>query len=139
MATCSSGVLRLREGGVATAAGTSHLTFLLKNEGPAACSLKGYPFVALFGTSGAGGSGAGPRLKVTDIEEGAAPALVSVAPGATASLLISVSEVPVNGAGCQSVASVQVTPPGSSGALSVPADFQACGNTVGVYAVTSGS
>lgn len=128
----------MSEGGIATSAGTSRLTFDLKNAGPKACDLEGYPEVALYGTSGAGGAGAGAKLAFTMIQAGPGPSVVGLAPGATTSFLLSVSEVPINGVGCEGVASVEVTPPGTTGALSVPAHFQPCGGTVGVYALTAG-
>lgn len=137
LSTCTSGVLRLREGTVAAAAGTSHLSFVLTNEGPRRCTLDGYPVVALFGGSGAGGAGAGSKLDLRPVELGASPERVVVASGGHAEFVLSVAEVPVNGVGCQQVASLQVVPPGGTGALSVPAGFEACGNTVGVYAVTA--
>lgn len=137
--TCASGVLVLHEGGVAAAAGTSHLTFDLTNQGPRTCTLDGYPSVTFFGGSGAGGSGAGSKLAVRSIELGTAPRRVRLSSGTDASFVLSVSEVPVNGVGCSRVASLRVVPPGDQAAVSVPVAFQACGGTVGVFAVTGGS
>lgn len=134
---CSSGVLGLREGGAAAAAGTAHVTFVLTDEGPQPCTLQGYPAVGLFGVSGAGGAGAGAPLGLRAVRLGTGPAVVTVSAGRPAAFVLSVSDVPVDGAGCQQVASLQVTPPGAGGALSVPASFQACGATVGVYPVTA--
>lgn len=136
---CSSGVLHLSEGGLATSAGTSHLTLVLTNEGPRRCTIDGYPGVVLFGSSGAGGSGAGPRLVLTTVRIGAAPRPVSVAPGSSAAFLLSVTEVPVNGVGCEGAASLEVASPGGGGVLSLPVDLEVCGGTIGVYAVTAGS
>lgn len=135
---CSSGILALREGGLSAAAGTSHVTYLLTNEGSKGCTLRGYPTVALFGTSGAGGAGAGAQLPVRPIELGGATGGVTVPAGGSASFVLSVAEVPVDGSGCQQAGSLQVTPPGAGAALSVPAGFTVCGTTVGVYPLTSG-
>lgn len=137
LAACSSGVLGLAEGGAAAAAGTAHVTFVLTDEGPQPCTLQGYPAVGLFGLSGAAGAGAGAPLGLRTVRLGSGPAVVTVSAGRPASFVLSVSDVPVDGAGCQQVASLQVTPPGAGGALSVPASFQACGATVGVYPVTA--
>lgn len=137
--TCSSDVLALHEAGVAAAAGTSHLTFDLVDQGPRACTLDGYPTVTFFGGSGRGGAGAGSKLAVRDIELGSAPHRVTLSSGTGASFVLSVSEVPVNGAGCTRVASLRVVPPGGGAALRMPTAFQACGGAVGVYAVTGGS
>lgn len=138
-AACSSGVLHLGQGGTAASAGTSRVSFVLKNEGPGRCTIDGYPEVILFGSSGAGGSGAGPRLAITVARLGAAPEPVALAPGESADFVLSIAEVPVNGVGCQGVASLEVAAPGGGGVLSLPTDLEACGGTVGVYPVTSAS
>ncbi|MCU1489511.1 MAG: hypothetical protein JWM85_916 [Acidimicrobiaceae bacterium] len=138
-AACSTGVLQPSTGGTQTSAGTTHLTFVLTNSGPSACSLTGYPTLALFGASGAGGAGAGPKLAISDVQEPGSAKAVELAPKGTASFVLSVSEVPVNGAGCSTVASLQITPPGASDSLSLPDSFQACGSSVGVYPLTAGS
>lgn len=101
--------------------------------------MEGYPSVAFFGGSGAGGAGAGSKLPVRDIDLGSPPGRVTLPSGTGASFVLSVAEVPVNGIGCKRVAAVQVVPPGGDAAISVPAAFQACGGTVGVYPVTGGS
>ena len=101
--------------------------------------MEGYPSVTFFGGSGAGGAGAGSKLAVRDIELGASPGRVTLSSGTGASFVLSVSEVPVNGVGCARVAALQVVPPGDGAAISVPAAFQACGGTVGVFPVTGGS
>lgn len=140
VAACSTGVLQVAAAGVATSAGTTHLRFSLTNGGPEACSLDGYPTVVAFGPSGAGGAGAGTRLSLGDIDLGGPPQAVTVASGASAHFLLSIAAVPVNGADCVSVASLQISPPASSESLSLPDSFQACGTDLGVYPVTgSGS
>ena len=122
---------------MAASAGTSHVTFLLVDEGPDPCTLRGYPSVALFGTSGAGGAGAGASLGIHAIDLGPGPQTVTVSTGHPAAFVLSVAEVPVNGSGCRQAASLQVSPPGGGGALSIPASFPVCGGTVGVYPVTT--
>ena len=136
-AACSSGVLLLREDGLSAAAGTSHVTYVLTNEGPAACRIGGYPSIAFFGPSGAGGAGAGPSLAIRSFDLGHAAGPVTLAHGAIATFVLSVSEVPVNGAGCQQAGSLQVTPPGTGAALSVRAGYTVCGGTVGVYPLSA--
>jgi hypothetical protein len=78
-------------------------------------------------------------LALSDIELGGPARAVSIASGGHATFILSVAEVPVNGAACSTVASLQVSPPGSSESLSLPDSFQACGTDVGVYPVTSTS
>lgn len=132
-------MLQVASAGVATSAGTTHLRFSLTNGGPDACTLQGYPTVVLFGPSGAGGAGAGSRLPLTDVHLGGPPQRVTIASGASADFVLSVAEVPVNGAACTTVASLQVSPPESSESLSLPDSFQACGTDVGVFPVTPSS
>ncbi len=139
----------------------------LTNNGSTACSLDGFPSVALLGTTGASGAststgagsststsiasattgpsggtgptgsapGAGGPLELGVTDEGAAPRVVDLAPKQAAGFYLQYSTVPVDGVGCQQVSSVQVTPPGGSGPLSLQASFSACGRSVGVYAV----
>lgn len=135
---CSSGSLSLREGALSAAAGTSHVTYLLTNEGAQRCRLRGYPTVTFFGTSGAGGGGAGSPLGVRPIELGGTDGPVTVRAGGSATFMLSVAEVPVDGAACQQAGSLRVTPPGNGAALSVPASFTICGPTVGVYPLSVG-
>ncbi len=113
------------------------MTFALKNQGPSPCSLEGYPTVALYGPSGAGGAGAGRKLALGDIDLGGPPKPMLLAPGYGTNFIVSVAEVPVNGAGCQTVASLEVSPPGSSESLSLPDTFQACGTSIGVYPLSA--
>lgn len=136
-ATCSTGILQIAAVGVATSAGTSRLTFSLTNGGPQPCSLKGYPTVTLYGPSGAGGAGAGSKLQIGDIQLAAPAKTVLLAPSYAAQFVVSVAEVPVNGAACSTVASIQVNPPGSSESVSLPDSFQACGTSVGVSPITA--
>lgn len=123
--------------GTGTSAGTTHLTFTLKNGAPKPCTLEGFPTVAFYGASGAGGAGAGAKLPLSDVEIGGPATPVTLDAGGAAQFVLSVSGVPVNGAGCSTVASLEVTPPGSTESLSVPDSFQACGTTVGVEPVAS--
>ncbi len=136
-ATCSTGVLQVAPNGVATSAGTTRLRFTLTNGGPEPCTLEGYPTVTLYGTSGAGGAGAGKKLSFADIHLGGPPTPVTVPSGGTARFVLSVAEVPVNGVACVNVASLEISPPGSAEALSLPDSFEACGTDVGVYPVTA--
>ncbi|HLI15892.1 MAG TPA: DUF4232 domain-containing protein [Acidimicrobiales bacterium] len=116
------------------AAGTVYVRLDVTNEGPTTCSLDGYPSVALFGPSGASGAGAGPKLPIGTEDAGPPPQLVTLAPNGRAEFLLVAPDVPVNGAGCATVASVAVTPPGSSEALSAPLSLAPCGTAVKVYA-----
>jgi hypothetical protein len=134
-ATCSTAVLGLSATAGGAAAGTTSETFTFTNTGPSACSLYGYPTLTFYGPSGAGGSGAGPKLKIYPVNGKDVSAPVTIAAGATAQFLVILSDVPVNGVGCTNVASVDVAPPGTTETLSLPLDLQPCGGAVTVEPV----
>jgi hypothetical protein len=136
-ATCSTAVLGLSATAGGAAAGTTSETFTFTNTGPTACSLYGYPTLTFYGPSGAGGSGAGPKLKIYPVNGKDVSAPVTIAAGATAQFLVILSDVPVNGVGCTSVASVDVAPPGTTETLSLPLELQPCGGAVTVEPVAA--
>ncbi|MCU1493094.1 MAG: hypothetical protein JWO62_858 [Acidimicrobiaceae bacterium] len=134
---CSTAVLRLAEDSAKSTAGagSAYVAYTLTNTGPTPCSLNGFPTVTFFGPSGASGAGAGPKLSITTEHSGAAPSLVTVDAGAAGAFYLVVSDVPTNGVGCATVASIEVTPPGSTEALSAPSSLDPCGPSVGVTAI----
>ncbi len=132
--TCSMGVLGVTtsEGGVA--AGTSYTVFSLTNRGPTRCALDGYPSLEFFGPSGASGAGAGPKLPITAIDGGPAASLVIIATGQSAEFIVVMNDIPIGGVGCSTVASVDVSIPGTTEAVAVPVSLVPCGGSVTVYA-----
>jgi Protein of unknown function (DUF4232) len=133
-ATCSTGVLSASASFGGGAAGTLYYAVSVKNIGPTACSLNGYPSYAFFGASGAGGAGAGARLAISQVDAGPPPSPVRVAPGSTAESIIIYTDVPTNGTACVQAASALLTPPGSQESISFPITFGPCGGSVKVYA-----
>lgn len=132
-ATCSPGVLQLSENAGGTSAGTTYDVLSVTNAGPSACSLDGYPTVTFFGASPSGGVGAGPKLTLGEDHGGPSPAPVTIKAKGTAEFLLVFSDVPVDGQGCVTVASVEVQTPGSTEAISAPATLSPCGPDVKVY------
>lgn len=132
--TCATADLEFATSSVGAEAGTSSFAFTATNDGPAPCSLDGFAQVVFFGTSGAGGAGAGSRLPITAQQTGSAPSVVILAPTGTAQFRLSIADVPVNGAGCSTAASVEITPPGDTDAVSIPDALQPCGPNVNITA-----
>lgn len=133
-AACSASQLSLSGATGGASAGSSYETFTVTNNGPATCELNGYPTLTFFGPTAGGGAGAGPQLPLTTQQGGAAPTAVILKASDTAEFLVLYTDVPVNGAGCSTVASVQMAPPSSSQVVSAPISFMPCGATVKVYA-----
>ena len=132
--SCSTGVLGLSTAAGGIAAGTAYSVFTLDNRGPSACSLDGYPNLVFFGPSGAGGSGAGPKLSIGLVDAGPAPRPVTLKSGGSAEFILVYHDVPVGGVGCETVGSVDVSLPSSSEVLSALLSISACGGTTNVYA-----
>lgn len=131
--TCSTAVLTPQSAQGGAAAGTSYVTIDVTNGGPTTCSLDGRPMITLYGSSGAGGAGAGPKLAMTDVAGGPAPSPVTLAPKGVAEFLIVFDDVPVGGYGCLAVASIDIAPTTPTESLSLPVSFSPCGPSVEVY------
>ena len=129
---CSTGVLGASVSLGGASAGTSYYTVKLVNNGPTTCSFDGYPSLSFFTPSGAGGAGAGSLVAVTVQNSAQTPALVSVAHGVSAEFLLFVHEVPSNGVGCTTIASLNITPPSSKESVTTPASLNVCGGSVTV-------
>jgi hypothetical protein len=134
---CSAALLQFGATFGGAAAGGTYYTITATNIGPDPCSLDGYPTISFYAPSGAGGAGAGSPVSITVQDGGSPPTSVIVAPKGEADFLLVFTDVPVNGEGCASVASAEITPPGSSDASALPISFEPCGGTVKVYAFGS--
>jgi hypothetical protein len=60
---------------------------------------------------------------------------VTLDAGASGAFYLVLSDVPVNGVGCTPVATIAVTPPGSSTAITAASSLDPCGPSVGVTSV----
>ncbi len=111
---CQPSELHLAIAGQTGAAGTLTVTVGLTNTSSATCTMQGYPGMQLLGSAGTSlpttvvrGQGHFPNPAAN-----AAPAPVSLAPGALAHVSIQYSDVPVAGeTTCPSSAQAEVTPP----------------------------
>jgi hypothetical protein len=91
--------------------------------------------VVFYGPVAAGATGSGARLSVTTVDSGPPASTVSVAKGGQAGFIVVYSDVPVDGVGCSTVASVDVTLPGATRALATMLSISVCGGSVEIYAI----
>jgi hypothetical protein len=136
---CSTTDLKLTVGAANGAAGTIFYPLNFTNTSGSACTMFGYPGVAFVSSPGGSQIGAPASRRIA-----AAPAVVTVAPGATAHATLAVSDVLI-GNNCkhqQQVNWVQVYPPDQFTALFAPLSRQGCADkslvTMGVTTVTGG-
>ena len=123
---CGGQVLSGRLATSDAAAGHVHLVIALRNAGAVACTLEGYPLVALVGAGGK----ALPAHATHDGDmafPATTPAAVTLAPGAVASFDIGFGHVPGDGeTSCPEAQSLRVTPPGDTHAVTVAATADPC-------------
>ena len=136
---CATTNLKLAVGQPNGAAGTIFYPLDFTDTGSAACTMYGYPGVAFVSSPGGSVIGAPASRRSPPV-----PALITVAPGATAHATLAVSDV-VIGNNCVhkvQVKWVQVYPPDQFSALFAGLNRQGCADkslvTMGVTAVTSG-
>jgi Protein of unknown function (DUF4232) len=136
---CTTADLRLTVGTSNGAAGTIYYPLDFTNASSSACTMYGYPGVAIVSSQGGNQIGAAAGRGTT------APALVMLEPDATAHATLAVSDVLIgdNCLGQQvQVSWVQVYPPDQYSALFAPLSRQGCANqslvTMHVSTVTSG-
>ena len=137
---CSTTDLKLTVGAANGAAGTIFYPLNFTNTSGSACTMFGYPGVAFVSSPGGSQIGA-PASRRT----AAAPAVITVAPGATVHATLAVSDVLI-GNNCkhqQQVHWVQVYPPDQFTALFASLSRLGCADkslvTMGVTTVTNGS
>lgn len=133
-AACTTALLTFTPVFGGSAAGGSYYRFNATNTGPSSCALEGIPTLTFFAPNAAGGAGSGAPVPLTVTQAGPAPARVILKPSQSAQFLLVFTEVPVNGAGCSSVASVNVKIPNQAESTPVPVSFSPCGGVIKVYA-----
>ena len=133
-ASCTTPLLSMTAYFGGAAAGGSYYRFSAENVGPTKCSLDGYPTLAFFAPSAGGGAGSNSPVALTVNEAGPSPSTVNLASHTSAEFLMIFTDVPVDGAGCTSVASVNITPPHQTGSTPIAISFSPCGGVVKVYA-----
>lgn len=120
---CSTDRLRLSQGNVEGAAGSTYITYFLQNIGPATCVLDGHPGFALLRANGS-------VIQHPADRGGPAPTPVRVAPGKKAQFVVRSSDpgtVPEGQCSYRwKTAQVQVYPPDQTTAIRQPSNIQAC-------------
>lgn len=132
--SCTTALLQITPNFGGAAAGGSYYRFVATSTSPTTCSLDGYPTLSFFAPNAAGGTGSGAAVSITTTTAGNPPAVVNLKHGASAQFLLGYTDVPVNGQGCTTVASVNVEPPHQSQSTPVPVSFSPCGGVVKIYA-----
>ena len=124
---CSGAQLHVTTADGGAAAGHLSMVLLFANTGSAPCVLDGYPGAAL---SGSGGSTLlNAQRTLSGYTGGAhAVAVVTVAPGATASALLEWSDVPTGNNGCPGTgaSALLVTPPNTTATTSLAPINEVC-------------
>lgn len=141
---CTATGLGVSLGGGDAALGHVSINLLFKNTGSTACTLTGYPVVALLDSKGnqvvlavaspSGYMGGLPSGETT-------PSTVTLTPGATVSAKVEGTDNPVNGAtSCPSYSAILVTPPNNNQAINLPlaAAFPDCSG-IQVHPVVPGT
>jgi len=139
---CATGSLSVHLGAAGGAAGSTYEPLVFTNKGSVSCTLDGYPGVSFVAPSTGSQVGAAASRNTQH-----AAALVTLAPGATASAMLQIAqEANYPAATCKptDVSGLRVYPPGSTTALYVAfkSPQQACStnvNQLSVQAVVSGS
>ena len=131
---CATALLQITTTFGGAAAGGSFYRFTATNTAPSTCALDGYPTLSFFAPNAAGGAGSGAPVTLSVTDAGSPATVVDLRHGQSAQFLLLYTDVPVNGAGCTTVASVDVRPPHETQSTPVPVSFSPCGGEVKVYA-----
>jgi hypothetical protein len=124
---CKSGDLALAHQSDDAGAGQREVVYAFTNNGPAACSLTGFPTLVLIDAQGQ------PISSVTTVQSqdgdfaaNGAPSTVNIASKTTAVFRIRYTGISGAGKPCVNSAKVRVTPPGNSQAIDVNDALQVC-------------
>ncbi|RIJ69116.1 DUF4232 domain-containing protein [Brevundimonas sp. LPMIX5] len=135
-APCAAENLRLAVEGGDAGMGHRVTTLALRNTGPSACTVTGYPSVSLL--DGDGKLLTGVRAAQTPgnyFAQGRAPTPVEIRPQQAAWFDLAWSVIPHEDKGettCPSAKTVRVTAPGAASAIALPLAFTPCGGQVEV-------
>jgi len=125
---CRSGDLTLRQLETDAGAGQRHVTYGLTNNGPAACTLKG--FVTAQWLDADGDPLEGVTVVQSDAQMGGtdagAPAEVAIAPGGKAVFFVSYTGIQATDKACTPAKRMRATPPGNSQAIEIADDIAPC-------------
>jgi Protein of unknown function (DUF4232) len=130
--TCLASQLSIEPHQGGGAAGTISLTISMRNTSATACTLQGYPGMQLLNSQGATIPTNVVRGSFTGSAPAAAsqpPALVTLAPGFSATFWLQYEDVPVgNETTCPASKQAQITPPNDTAPALVSLDISPCNN-----------
>jgi len=129
---CSQSQLNVRENGSEGAAGTIRGAWVFKNRSNATCSLNGYPDLQMYRKGGR------PLPTTTKKNLSPGPSNVVLDPDESGTFLSSYSDVPSGSEKCTSSRVLEITAPGASAGLFIPATLMPCGGVIRVSAVEAG-
>src|SRR5262249_49579782 len=133
---CKSGDLALAHQSDDAGAGQREVGYAFTNNGPAACSLTGFPTLALVDAQGQGVSSVTTvQSQDGDFAANGASPTVTLAPQGKAVFRIRFTGIQATDKPCVNTARVRVTPPGNSQAIEVADALQICTGEVRVSPV----
>ena len=122
VAACRTSGLSLTQGSIEGAAGSSYVTYYLRNNGSTTCSMVGFPGFSLLSADGS-------IIQRPAIRNGQPYKQVLLAPGAKAQFFVQTAHADIPGTGCSTgwkTATVQVYPPNQTVAIRQPSTVPAC-------------
>ncbi|HEY3814928.1 MAG TPA: DUF4232 domain-containing protein [Caulobacteraceae bacterium] len=130
-APCKSGDLSLAHQSDDAGAGQREVVYAFTNNAAAACSLTGFPTLALIDAKGQPITSV-PTVQSQDGDFAAngAPATVNLAPKGTAVFRIRYTGISGAGIPCVNTAKIRVTPPGNTQAIDVNDALQVCSTQI---------
>ncbi len=140
-APCAAETLRLAVEGGDAGMGHRVTTLALRNTGPSACTVTGYPSVSLLDGDGKLLTGVrAAQAPGNYFAQGRAPTPVEIRPQQAAWFDLAWSVIPHEDKGestCPSAKTVRVTAPGAASAITLPLAFTPCGGQVEVSPLRS--
>jgi hypothetical protein len=132
VSACSQSQLNVRENGSQGAAGTIRGAWVFTNRSNAACSMNGYPDLQMYRKGGR------PLPTTTKKNLSPGPSQVVLDPDDSGTFLSSYTDVPSGSEKCTSSRVLEITAPGASAGLFIPATLMPCGGVIRVSAVEAG-
>jgi Protein of unknown function (DUF4232) len=128
---CKSGDLSVKHQSDDAGAGQREVVYAFTNNAAAACSLTGFPTLALIDANGQPiGSVPTVQSEDGDFAANGAPATVNLAPKGTAVFRIRYTGISGAGIPCVNTAKIRVTPPGNTQAIELNDALQICSTQV---------
>ncbi len=127
---CKAALLGVTASFGGTAAGVGYYRVLATNHAGVSCTLDGFATLRFFAPTAGGGAGSLTPVAMTVQHAGTSPKTLTIKAGAVGEFVLSYSDEPVNGTGCSTIASVEVTLPHQSSSIPVAISFSPCGGVI---------